>query len=158
MVMINIQKKDLFLVLAIVVFMTGVGIIIAYNPTGTGGTPSIMGHSIDEISLPACTDGQILKKSGSNWVCSNEASADLSTYAKTTALSGGLYGSCIGNPSGCNCNIYPNPTYLKSPAICTQVNSAMCCRCLPGYTSIKIGEISGSPFSTGSSIYSCYKN
>lgn len=80
MVMINIQKKDLFLMLAIVVFMTGVGIVISYNPSGTGGTPSVMGHSIDEISLPACTDGQILKKSGSSWICSNiNVGADIYT-------------------------------------------------------------------------------
>ena len=49
MVNINIQKKDLWLLSAIMVFLVGVAVIVAYNPSGTGGTPSIMGHSADEI-------------------------------------------------------------------------------------------------------------
>ena len=49
MVNINIQKKDLWLLSAIMVFLVGVGVVISYNPSGTGGTPSIMGHSADEI-------------------------------------------------------------------------------------------------------------
>jgi len=49
MVNINIQKKDLWLLSAIMVFLVGVGFVISYNPSGTGGAPSIMGHSADEI-------------------------------------------------------------------------------------------------------------
>ena len=49
MVNINIQKKDLWLLSAIMVFLVGVGFVISYNPSGTGGIPSIMGHSADEI-------------------------------------------------------------------------------------------------------------
>ncbi len=49
MVTINIQKKDLWLLSAIMIFLIGITYIIAYNPTGTGGTPSVMGHSADEI-------------------------------------------------------------------------------------------------------------
>ena len=47
---INIKKKDLFLISAIVVFLVGVGVVMSYNAVGTGGTPSIMGHSVDEIA------------------------------------------------------------------------------------------------------------
>jgi hypothetical protein len=53
MVTIIIQKKDLFLIAAIVVFIAGAGIIIGYSTTGTGGNPAIMGHSIDELNLGA---------------------------------------------------------------------------------------------------------
>jgi len=49
MVNINIQKKDLWLLSIIMVFFVGVTYIIAYNPAGTGGTPSVMGHSADEV-------------------------------------------------------------------------------------------------------------
>jgi hypothetical protein len=28
-----------------------------------------MGHSLNEIDLPNCNDGQILKKTVSDWVC-----------------------------------------------------------------------------------------
>ena len=46
MVTINIQKKDLFLISAIAVFLIGAGIVIAYG----GNNPSVMGHSFSEIN------------------------------------------------------------------------------------------------------------
>jgi|APSaa5957512622_1039677.scaffolds.fasta_scaffold97859_2 hypothetical protein len=49
MVTINIHKKDFWLISAILVFIVGIGLIIAYNPGLTGGTPSVHGHSVDEV-------------------------------------------------------------------------------------------------------------
>jgi len=46
MITINIQKKEMYLLSAIIVFLVGVGIIIAYN---SGADPSVMGHDVDEI-------------------------------------------------------------------------------------------------------------
>lgn len=43
---IKIQKKDLWLIAAIMVFLIGVGYVVAWG----SGNPSVMGHSIDEIS------------------------------------------------------------------------------------------------------------
>ena len=54
---LNIQKKDLWLLSAIMVFLVGVGFVISYNPSGTGGTPSIMGHSADEIEGASASFG-----------------------------------------------------------------------------------------------------
>jgi len=48
---VNIQKKDLWLLSAVIVFMVGVGVVIAYNAGFSGGTPSVMGHSSDEIQV-----------------------------------------------------------------------------------------------------------
>jgi len=48
MISIQIQKKDLWLLAAIMVFLVGVGYVIAYNPSGTG-IPSIHGHTANEI-------------------------------------------------------------------------------------------------------------
>jgi len=45
MITINIQKKEMYLLSAIIVFLVGVGIIIAYN----SGDPALMGHTVDEI-------------------------------------------------------------------------------------------------------------
>lgn len=45
----NIEKKDLFILAAITVFVVGAGIVIAYNPGGSGGNAAIMGHSVDEV-------------------------------------------------------------------------------------------------------------
>ncbi len=51
MINIQIQKKDLWLLAAIMVFLVGVGYVIAYDwTTGTGtGQPSIHGHTANEI-------------------------------------------------------------------------------------------------------------
>jgi len=45
---INIQKKDLWLLSAVMIFLLAVGYVLAYTQDGSG-TPSIMGHSIDEL-------------------------------------------------------------------------------------------------------------
>jgi hypothetical protein len=50
---VNIQKKDLFLIAAIVVFMVGVGMIIGYNPSEIMGNPAVMGHTANEINFNA---------------------------------------------------------------------------------------------------------
>jgi len=47
MVTINIQKKDLFLLSAIVVFLIGVGFVVAYG----SGDPSLNGHDAGEIMV-----------------------------------------------------------------------------------------------------------
>jgi hypothetical protein len=68
MVQINFEKKDLWLVLAIFVFISGTGIVISFTTDGSGN-PAVMGHSFDEINLPNCNDGEILKKAGGVWEC-----------------------------------------------------------------------------------------
>ena len=53
---LNIQKKDLWLLSAIMVFLVGVVFVIAY---GSGASPSVMGHSAEEIGfIPASYTGQ----------------------------------------------------------------------------------------------------
>lgn len=49
MVTINIKRKDLYLLIAVFVFLIGAGAIIAYNPSGPAN-PSVMGHSGNEVS------------------------------------------------------------------------------------------------------------
>jgi len=53
MVTINIQKKDLYLVAAIFVFIVGVGFVIATN----SGSSSINGHTADEVYMPGALCG-----------------------------------------------------------------------------------------------------
>jgi len=48
MVTFNIEKKDLWLISTIFVFMVGVGVVIAYN---SGGPPSTFGHSSEEVEV-----------------------------------------------------------------------------------------------------------
>jgi len=48
---VNFKKKDLWLLSAIIVFLVGVGYVIAW-----GSTPQINGHSYSE--LQTCGDGK----------------------------------------------------------------------------------------------------
>ncbi len=48
---IHIEKKDLLLLIAIGILLVGVAYVIAYNEAMSGGTPSVMGHSSDEIMV-----------------------------------------------------------------------------------------------------------
>jgi len=51
MVQINIEikKKHLYFLVALITILSGLTVAIAYNVAGTGGNPSVMGHSVDEI-------------------------------------------------------------------------------------------------------------
>jgi len=51
---INIQKKDLWLLSAIAVFLVGVGYVIAYN---SGAIPEVMGHSAEELEGVCLSNG-----------------------------------------------------------------------------------------------------
>jgi hypothetical protein len=66
MVSINIQKKDLWLLSAIVVFFVGIGFVIAYG----SGSPTTMGHDAGELDgvqariatgLTACSVGNSIR-------------------------------------------------------------------------------------------------
>ena len=46
---INIKKRHLYIFSAIIGVLIGILIVNAYNPSGTGGSPAIFGHSVDEI-------------------------------------------------------------------------------------------------------------
>jgi hypothetical protein len=70
---LKIQKKDLFLIAAIFVFMVGAGIIIAFG----GNNPQVMGHSLSEITMPSCFTGQYLQKTSSEWSCGSVTSPQL---------------------------------------------------------------------------------
>ena len=43
---ISVQKKDLILVSAVLIFLIGVGFVVAYN---SGASPNVMGHSFEEL-------------------------------------------------------------------------------------------------------------
>ncbi len=70
MVTINIQKKDLYLLIILVV-LVGSGIVVAYNSDYPNNpiNPTVQGHTNDEIGLPNCAEGQVIKKGASGWEC-----------------------------------------------------------------------------------------
>ena len=75
MISINIQKKDLFLIAAMVVFLVGVGFVVAYNSNwntdapADHANPAVMGHSPDEFRLPVLTSNPTSPQTGEMWIC-----------------------------------------------------------------------------------------
>ncbi len=72
MVTINIQKKDLWLIAAVVVLLVGAGVVVAYNDAWTTASPNVAsthGHSPDELEVvvPVGQPGGTLK-TGQMWI------------------------------------------------------------------------------------------
>lgn len=63
---IKIDNKNLYLILAIIALLAGIGYVVAGS-----GNPSLHGHPLDELGLPACSEGQVLKKTATGWACAN---------------------------------------------------------------------------------------
>lgn len=71
---LNFEKKDLYWISSIFVFIIGVSLIFAYNPNYPLNpiAPIVHGHTSDEIGLPNCADGQFLKKTATGWGCGDD--------------------------------------------------------------------------------------
>lgn len=105
---LEVKKKDLFLVTAISIFLIGTGLIIAFNPSGSGGNPAVMGHSLDEVELPNCADGEVLKYLSGTWSCANDNGGDTGATANPkgiTIVGGGMVtrGFLLGANRGLLC-------------------------------------------------------
>ena len=69
---LKIENKHFFMFSAILVFLVGVGFVIGFANPITG-----VGHELDEINLPSCSDGQVLKyTSSTGWACGDDNSGD----------------------------------------------------------------------------------
>ena len=56
---INIQKKDLWLISAIFVFLLATGLVVAYNANMDAGQADVMGHSAGELHVENSTGSVI---------------------------------------------------------------------------------------------------
>ncbi|MFA5258980.1 MAG: hypothetical protein WC979_08290 [Candidatus Pacearchaeota archaeon] len=99
---VNIQKRDLFLVSAIMVFLVGAGIVIA-----TGGTTLTNGHDYTEVGIPTCSDNQVLKWSSGKWNCATDSGGLTATYKDWSVSQGerNTYEAC-GEEFGCCHGLY----------------------------------------------------
>ena len=88
---LKIDKRDLWIFSAIIVFLAGVIYVIALN----SGDYSVMGHTYDE--LQTCPDGKILKTVGGVWSCADDVDTDTNTVSGL--VTGGGY-ECAGCNSG----------------------------------------------------------
>jgi hypothetical protein len=93
MVTINIQKKDLFLISAIAVFLIGAGIVIA-----TGSSPVINGHDASEVkgTVTGACQYTCTMDTGTIESCGNVVNAQCNIQPSDA-------GQCL-NPSHCVCN------------------------------------------------------
>ena len=95
---LKIEKKDLWIFSAVMIFLIGIGYIIAYNPSGSGD-PSVMGHSYNE--LQTCPEGKILKISGGAWTCMDDNSGSTPALSCTAVNSGSVSSpGTVSCPSG----------------------------------------------------------
>jgi len=63
---LQIQKKDLWLLSAIMIFLIGVGYVVAIG----SGNYQVQGHDFSE--LQKCSEGKILKIASGVWGCSDD--------------------------------------------------------------------------------------
>jgi len=73
---ITLEKKDLWIFSAILVFLLGVVYVIAIGEDYT-----VHGHDHNEINLPVCDGGQVLKYNGVVWGCANDIDTDTNTVS-----------------------------------------------------------------------------
>ncbi|MFH1787712.1 MAG: hypothetical protein ABH811_02905 [archaeon] len=98
-IQVNLSNKVYYTFTAVLI-ATLLGVIVyAYNPSGTGGVPSVMGHSIDEIDFkvdalpnPASSEGMVLYFSGDVWVCDGSSWKRILTEVDSTSIEYDLYG------------------------------------------------------------------
>jgi hypothetical protein len=70
MLTFNIGRKEAIFFGAVILVFVVAGLAIAYTSDGSGN-PAVMGHSLEEMSLPDCLNGQALVKTATGWDCGN---------------------------------------------------------------------------------------
>ena len=109
---LQIQKKDLWLLSAIMVFLIAVGYVVAYN---SGATPDVMGHSFGELEgvQYKITNGLTACAAGNSIRTINPSTGAVTCEADDNTVSGLVIGwfsmrdgTCMntwGITSGCGC-------------------------------------------------------
>jgi hypothetical protein len=138
---LNISNKSIYLIAAIASLLLVSGIAIAYTLDGSG-TPSTMGHSLDELEIPTCTDGEILEYSGGSLVCGTD---NIGSGTDTTcATSGTCNQVCIGGNCKTDWPVVAIPTCVYNNnihsvgAICKMNTDCKLC-ISTGWTSCSVG-------------------
>lgn len=103
---LDIQKKDLWLLSSVMIFLIGVGYVIAYNP---GASPSVMGYSIDELEgaqkrvTGTCAEGTVTcepdieTNTVSGWVVGGGDRCNSCSSWGTASCSGGFVTCAAGS-------------------------------------------------------------
>ena len=87
---IKLDNKIYYLLVLVLIVIVINGVVIAFTTDGSGDSTK-MGHSLDEVELPSCTEGQVLKYTSGVWDCGtdNGGSSTLSCrIVKSTSVTG----------------------------------------------------------------------
>ncbi len=101
MVSINLKlgNKTFYTLLAIAFILIVAGVVIAYN--SSPAIPAVMGHSLNEIAMPACSSGQALaKQDDGSWGCGAVSGSLGTTTIITSGQSAGGTIQNINCPAG----------------------------------------------------------
>ena len=130
---VNIEKRHLFLILAMLVGLVGVAFVIAYNPGGTAN-PAVFGHSFNEVVSCRVVQGPITTTAVSVASCASDEYLLGGGGQCETGISGDPFPSCgtnlgflhdshpAGNAWQANCFRHDN-----SGESCVQAY-AICCK------------------------------
>jgi hypothetical protein len=97
---VNIEKKYAFVIISLLIIIASLIFGYAYRSTGTGGVPSTMGHSIDEIDWSKTINSNVVIQGNisSSGVCINgNCKTDWSEVTSSAAL-GQIWYIANGNP------------------------------------------------------------
>ena len=59
---VKIEKRHFFAIMSALFVIAGIFVVYAYNSSGVGGVPSVMGHSVDEIDWSKTINSPIVIK------------------------------------------------------------------------------------------------
>jgi hypothetical protein len=137
---IKIEKKDLWLFAAVMVFLVAAGYVIAYNPNWqtNAGNPAVMGHTPDEII--------IMNGSGTNISLANYTAQINQTISRVIDKDGNIN---ITQGTWCGLKMSAHTVPIST---CGGHNPQVSCP--KGYTSrlfANMGDLGGN-------WYTCFKN
>jgi hypothetical protein len=62
---ISLSNKAIYLLVGVFILIIAVGLVYAFG----GNQPNIMGHTLSEIQMPSCNNGEALIKTVDGWGC-----------------------------------------------------------------------------------------
>lgn len=134
-VKLNIEKKHFFIILSTILILTAVFAVNAYNSSGTGGVPSNIGHSVDEIDWSKIIPGNITLGSSTLELGANDPNKATTQYGHTYGtinynMWGGLSilgaGNSLSVPNR-NVNIYDNVNIYNNLTVGTPSSEGNLC-------------------------------
>ena len=79
---IRFSNKLTYLLLSVLSLLIISGVVYAYGSS----SPSVMGHSLGELGIPSCSDGQVVKYSSGSLVCGSDNAGSTASGIEQTSF------------------------------------------------------------------------